>query len=131
MNCTLHMNGTFRYNLQIESAIMVNICVSAGGHIEMYGSTSIPNPNSALQEYYLELDYEDYDDDMSEVCGSTVIDFQRKIACGNTAKLQRRSTPHVHRTTVYFSIISKAEISKFTVTMNDTSVLPPEPKGKI
>lgn len=119
------MNGTARYNLQLESdsAIMVNICITAGGHIEMYISTFIPNPNSALHEYYLDLDYEDYDDDMLEVCGSTVVDLKRQTTCGFPPKdgtLRRRSS--TDRTSVYLSIVSKAEFSIFTVTMNDTSV---------
>lgn len=58
MNGTLDGNETIRYHFPIPViGITVEVCVSQG-HILVYGSVTVPNPNSAFYDWFLELNYE-------------------------------------------------------------------------
>lgn len=52
--------------------ITVSVCISEG-HIVVYGSFSVPNPNSAIYDWLIELEYEEIDF-QSEICTSIYID---------------------------------------------------------
>ena len=58
MNGTLDGNETIRYHFPIPViGITVEVCVSQG-HILVYGSVTVPNPNSAFYDWIFELNYE-------------------------------------------------------------------------
>ena len=111
-------NQEYRYNLQIEYSMMVNICVSAGSHIKLYASTYISDPSAAFCEYELDIDNEKYDaDNMTEVCRSEIIHLN-DLRSGE--KKHKRSTSD--RKTIYFSVVGKATANTFRATMNDTYI---------
>lgn len=116
---TMGFNGMYRYNLLMESSILVNTCVSPGSHITLYASTYITNPNAAFYEYYLDVDNEYYDaENMTEVCSNIVIDLKHLLS--GDGGIQKRSTSDTQ--TVYFSVVGKATANTFRVTMNDTFI---------
>ena len=64
MNGTLHQDQTVRYNFPVPvTGITVKVCISVG-HVIVYGSVSVPNPNSAFYDWLLELDF----NGMTETC---------------------------------------------------------------
>ena len=72
MNGTLDKDETVRYNFPIPViGITVKVCISAG-HILVYGSVHVPNPNSAFYDWTLELDYEHSDQEIE--CKNVFID---------------------------------------------------------
>ena len=73
MNGTLDKDETVRYHFPIPViGITVKVCISAG-HILVYGSVLVPNPNSAFYDWMLELDYEHNDQEI-EMCKNVFID---------------------------------------------------------
>jgi receptor-type tyrosine-protein phosphatase Q len=72
MNGTLDKDETVRYHFPIPViGITVKVCISAG-HILVYGSVLVPNPNSAFYDWVLELDYEHSDQEIE--CKNVFID---------------------------------------------------------
>ena len=58
MNGTLDGNETIRYHFPIPViGITVEVCVSQG-HILVYGSVTVPNPNSAFYDWFFEVNHE-------------------------------------------------------------------------
>ena len=73
MNGTLDKDENVRYHFPIPViGITVEVCISAG-HIIVYGSVLVPNPNSAFYDWMLELDYGDSDLE-TELCKHMFID---------------------------------------------------------
>lgn len=67
MNGTLDQNETVRYQFPVPViGITVKVCVSVG-HVIVYGSVSIPSPNSAFYDWLLELEFQQYDNE-AEIC---------------------------------------------------------------
>ena len=58
MNGTLDQNETVRYHFQVPVAgITVRVCITVG-HVVVYGSFTVPNPNSAFYDFLLEFEAE-------------------------------------------------------------------------
>ena len=73
LNGTLDQNETVRYHFQIPVVgITVRVCISVG-HVVVYGSFSVPNPNSAFYDFILEFGSET-DTSETETCRNTFID---------------------------------------------------------
>jgi hypothetical protein len=73
MNGTLDQNETVRYHYQIPVAgITLRVCISVG-HVVVYGSFSVPNPNSAFYDFVLEFGSESNTSD-TETCRNRYID---------------------------------------------------------
>ena len=73
MNGTLDQNETVRYHYQIPVAgITLRVCISVG-HVVVYGSFSVPNPNSAFYDFVLEFGSETNTSD-TEICRNRYID---------------------------------------------------------
>ena len=73
MNGTLDEDESVRYHFPIPVVgITVRICVS-GGHVIVYGSVSVPNPNSAFYDWLLDLEYGDRNNE-TEICDNVFID---------------------------------------------------------
>ena len=52
----LSKNKGIRYNLLVPvTGITVQVCITEG-HIRVYGSVSVPNPNPAFHDFFIELD---------------------------------------------------------------------------
>ena len=57
MNGTLDEDESIRYHFPIPVAgITIHLCVSSG-HVVIYGSVTIPNPNSAFYDWMVEVDF--------------------------------------------------------------------------
>ena len=80
MNGTLDKDENVRYHFPIPViGLTVKVCISAG-HILVYGSVHVPNPNSAFYDWMLELDY-GHGDNETELCKNMFVDpskIQRK-----------------------------------------------------
>ena len=73
MNGTLDEDESVRYHFPIPVVgITVRICVS-GGHVIVYGSVSVPNPNSAFYDWLLDLEYGDRNNE-TEICDNVFVD---------------------------------------------------------
>ena len=91
MNGTLDQNETVRYHFQIPVAgITVRVCISVG-HVVVYGSFSVPNPNSAFYDFLLEFESETSDSE-SENCQSTFIDPDKIPPSPSSPNIQSSST---------------------------------------
>ena len=73
MNGTLDQNETVRYHFPIPViGITVEVCIIVG-HVVVYGSVSVPNPNSAFYDWLLELEFKP-EDEQTEFCESIYFD---------------------------------------------------------
>ena len=73
MNGTLDQNETVHYHYHIPVAgITLRVCISVG-HVVVYGSFSVPNPNSAFYDFVLEFGSESNTSD-TETCRNRYID---------------------------------------------------------
>ena len=91
MNGTLDQNETVRYHFQIPVAgITVRVCISVG-HVVVYGSFSVPNPNSAFYDFLLEFESETSNSE-SENCQSTFIDPDKIPPSPSSPNIQSSST---------------------------------------
>ena len=73
INGTLNQNESVRYHFPIPVAgITVRVCISVG-RVVVYGSFSVPNPNSAFYDWSLELHF-GLNSSQKEICNSTFID---------------------------------------------------------
>ena len=91
MNGTLDQNETVRYHFKIPVAgITVRVCISVG-HVVVYGSFSVPNPNSAFYDFLLEFESETSDSE-SENCQSTFIDPDKIPPPPSSPNIQISST---------------------------------------
>ena len=75
MNGTLDGNETVRYHFPIPViGITVEVCVSQG-HILIYGSVTVPNPNSAFYDWVFDVNYEQkHHNNESVVCQNQFFD---------------------------------------------------------
>ena len=90
MNGTLDKDENVRYHFPIPViGITVEVCISTG-HILVYGSVLVPNPNSAFYDWMLELDYERGDHE-TELCKNMFID-PSKIQHKQPAEYKASST---------------------------------------
>ena len=106
---TLGGNKTIRYNLLIPViGVTVKVCIT-GGHVHVYGSVSIPNPNSAFNDFSNDLKHESN----NETCCTFYVD-----SCpANQNGRPRRQTSESDSSTqiVYISIVGMAQESSFIV----------------
>ena len=73
MNGTLDEDESVRYHFQVPIAgITLDVCVS-GGHVIVYGSVSVPNPNSAFYDWMIEVEF-DKNDNRTEQCDNIFFD---------------------------------------------------------
>ena len=110
VNVTLAENKTIRYNFLIPViGVTVKVCIT-GGHIRAYGSVSIPNPNSAFNDFFIELDYENDND----TCGHAYVE---PCATSSSPPRSRRQTSqsHTNNQIVYVSIEARDKDSSFAV----------------
>ena len=138
MYTTLGENETYRYNLKIGPGITVSICVS-NGSIEIYASSDVPNPNSAIFDFHLDLNSEDHEGS-TERCGSMEISDPDTLSwnCrsgGIKRSLQEHQMARSDRKTdtVYISIVGRDQENRFV--LNNTrhspskSTVNPSTKG--
>lgn len=73
VNGTLDKNETIRYNFPIPVVgITVRVCVSEG-HVVVYGSVSIPNPNSAFYDWMIDVEF-NKENHLEETCNHVYFD---------------------------------------------------------
>lgn len=83
MNGTLDQNETVRYHFPIPViGITVEVCTTVG-HVIVYGSVSVPNPNSAFYDWFLELEHT-LDDSQTEFCKSIFFDISTTSPTDNS-----------------------------------------------
>ena len=113
MNVTLGENKTIRYNFLIPAiGVTVDVCITEG-HIHAYGSVSVPNPNSAFYDFFIELDIEHYEH-RARICHSAYVEVCRS---NTTRPRPRRQTSESNsdNQVVYLSIVGMAKESSFVV----------------
>ena len=105
----LSKNKTIRYNLLIPViGVTVEVCITEG-HVHVYGSVSIPNPNSAFHDLFIELDGND-----TECCGHAYVE---PCAMPSPSSRSRRDTSQSNTDdqVVYLSIEARDKDSSFAV----------------
>ena len=83
MNGTLDQDESIRYHFPIPVAgITIHLCVSSG-HVVIYGSVTIPNPNSAFYDWMVEVDFGGATNE-TEICDNFYV---------NPDKIQTKTPP--------------------------------------
>ena len=116
-------NETFRYNRRYSMQVEIKICISKG-RVELYISTAIPNPNSALYDWYLELESSQNND--SEICDSVIINpdnSTRYISRSHRLRQLPPTADHEYGQTVFFSVVGRAAQNEFVVLPDDAVVM--------
>lgn len=120
-NGSLDEDETFRCNIQIPIiGLTLTVCVTTG-HVIVYGSFSITNPNRAINDFYLEIHVPHESE--SEICREVFIDNERSSECIHSpitpsSPLHTRSAPSSPDKTVYLSFMGKDDNNSFI--MNTT-----------
>ena len=105
LNGTLDQNETVRYNLQIPvNGVTVEVCADTG-HIVVYGSSSVPNPNSAFYEFFLQV----YGNG-PEPCDHVFYEPTVSPISSSDHQMLRRET---ETSRLFLSVIGKAEENTF------------------
>ena len=125
-NGTLDENGVFRCNFEIPYiGITVTVCITEG-HIQMYGSFSVPNPNSALYDFYLDLVYEGNENN-SEICGRTFVappsHCIRTRTTTSNQKLHKRTVSPESSTIVYLAVVGKDKVNTFVLNSTEGNII--------
>ena len=92
--------------------VTVKVCITEG-HIHVFGSVSVSNPNPAFHDFFIDLDYEKHEND-TEMCGHAYVE-----PCGTPASSPRSrrdtSQSNTDDQVVYLSIEARDKDTSFAV----------------
>ena len=124
-NGSLTRNESYRCHIPLPpSGRTLRVCVSTG-HVIVYGSFYITNPNSALHNFSLEINDSD-----SETCREMFINYNINHPSDcihnpitSTSLLHKRSVDPPHDKTVYLSFVGKAGENFYIMNTSEGNVL--------